>query len=190
MSQPAAVGDRGDHGLAPVCFRRVVGGAVRGQLFRLAIDVGWRPALLVGAIAICTSLLGQACTRPGSGDPADGSGTAAADRRVSPGSPFELRPGETVRLGDAGLRIRFLTVRKDSRCPTGVQCPWAGDAEVVLRAFTGADSTDLVLHTDLEPRSVIVGNLDLRLDSLRPHPIAGTTTPAGDYVATLVAVQR
>ncbi|HIK15430.1 MAG TPA: hypothetical protein IGS53_09135 [Leptolyngbyaceae cyanobacterium M33_DOE_097] len=31
------------------------------------------------------------------------------------------------------LKVRFLNVSNDSRCPIGVQCPWAGQATVVIR---------------------------------------------------------
>src|SRR5262245_2914355 len=42
------------------------------------------------------------------------------------GRPFEMKPDEVVAI--QGLRITFEGVADDSRCPTGAQCVWAGDA--------------------------------------------------------------
>jgi hypothetical protein len=42
------------------------------------------------------------------------------------GRPFDVKPAETVTI--QGLRITFEGVSEDSRCPTGAQCMWAGDA--------------------------------------------------------------
>ncbi|WP_240099686.1 hypothetical protein [Thermomonas flagellata] len=43
-----------------------------------------------------------------------------------------LDVGETATLDD-GSRLTYLRLVNDSRCPPGVQCIWAGDAEIALR---------------------------------------------------------
>lgn len=47
------------------------------------------------------------------------------------GQPFDLRPGEHVTLED-GVRVSFLYVHADSRCPIDAICVRAGDAVVVV----------------------------------------------------------
>ncbi|HEX7174033.1 MAG TPA: hypothetical protein VF240_01945, partial [Pyrinomonadaceae bacterium] len=37
----------------------------------------------------------------------------------------ELRVGEETTLPDSKIKIRFLSVDNDSRCPQGVNCIWA-----------------------------------------------------------------
>ena len=60
-----------------------------------------------------------------------------------------LGVGEEVFTPDGNLGIRFESVRQDSRCPTDVECPWAGDGEVVLRLQpVGAPAVEQSLHTN------------------------------------------
>lgn len=45
---------------------------------------------------------------------------------------FEIQEGVGLMLTDANLKIRFLGVTQDSRCPKNVQCIWAGNARIAL----------------------------------------------------------
>lgn len=55
---------------------------------------------------------------------------------ATPGQAFSLSPGESVQLPDRAT-LRYVRVSQDSRCPPGVQCIRAGDADVVFE-FTPA----------------------------------------------------
>ena len=123
------------------------------------------------------------CTSPVTISP---DGPRAVATSVEVGRAFDLRVGEEAAVVGTELRIRFDGVRQDSRCPTGVQCVWSGDAEAALRITTPAGPTDLVLHTNVDPRIANASGHLIRLEALRPHPAEGTRIPAGDYVVTLV----
>ena len=113
-------------------------------------------------------------------------GPRTAISRVTVGSAFDLRVGEVAEVAGTGVRIRFDGVRQDSRCPTSVQCVWSGDAELALRITTPAGSTDLLLHTHVDPRTANVAGHLLRLEELRPYPVQTTAIPASEYVARLI----
>ena len=75
---------------------------------------------------------------------------------IDSGGSFFLSPGEATRLVD-GTGVRYLQVSSDSRCRPGVQCVWAGRAEIQLRItppsnIDGAESStgELLLSTDLD----------------------------------------
>ena len=55
-----------------------------------------------------------------------------AGQTVSPGQESELAPGQTVTIAGTGLSLRFVEIVADSRCPTGVQCIWAGEASALV----------------------------------------------------------
>ena len=114
----------------------------------------------------------------------DGPRTAVS--RAEVGNAFDLRVGEVAEVAGAGVRIRFDGVRQDSRCPTSVQCVWSGDAEVALRITTAGGHADLLLHTNVDPRSANVAGHLLRLEGLRPHPTQSAAIPASEYVASLI----
>src|SRR5688572_10927641 len=73
---------------------------------------------------------------------------AAAAQDVR-GRSFTLKVGQQIFLKQERLRIEFVAVPADSRCPVDVVCVWAGDAEVQLRVRrAGAAQQDLRLHTN------------------------------------------
>ena len=124
-----------------------------------------------------------ACTSPVT---ISGDGPRVVTSRAEVGRAFDLRVGEEAAIAETGVRVRFDSVRQDSRCPTGVQCVWSGDAEVALRITTAGRPADLVLHTNVDPRAANAAGHLVRLEGLRPHPAEGATIPPGEYVATLI----
>lgn len=105
------------------------------------------------------------------------------------GEPFEVKAGDTRRLADDTLSVRFDGVTDDSRCPVGVQCVWEGDAVVQLtleRPPAAAEAR--VLHTSQRfERETEYAGLVVRLVDLQPVPREGATIAPEDYRVTLVA---
>jgi hypothetical protein len=110
-----------------------------------------------------------------------------------PGEPFALGFGDRVTLGEVSASIRFAEVSDDSRCPTQVECVWAGDGAVLLEIMpTVGDVTAETLHTNPEsgPRSTIIDLYELALVRLDPYPEVPGGIAAEDYRATLVLRAR
>src|SRR5688572_19267576 len=63
-------------------------------------------------------------------------GATHHDESAAQAQVLTLQIGETASLGDQGV-LRYVRTVNDSRCPVGVQCVWAGDAEVLFE-FTAA----------------------------------------------------
>ncbi len=87
------------------------------------------------------------------------------------GNEFTVAIDSEVVLSDIGLRIEFLDVTDDSRCPSTVTCVWEGDGAVVLatRFLTDPPVRD-TLHTTLEPNTVIRDGIEIRFVRLDPYP--------------------
>ncbi len=67
--------------------------------------------------------------------------------------------GETQRF-DMDLKVTFLGVKNDSRCPMGVFCIAAGDAEVLLRVQVGNKlPQNISIHTNRKPQKVTLSVL-------------------------------
>lgn len=137
--------------------------------------------------ALLCAFLG-ACDDP-TGVPHDDDRSAIQDPDPSaPSSPAEgellLRIGQEARVPGTIVRVAFLAVRDDSRCPIDVTCVWAGDAHVVLALALGTGpSSDHVLHWNPEagPGSVTLGTYRVSLVSLDPLPRAGEPLPTDAY---------
>jgi hypothetical protein len=106
-------------------------------------------------------------------------------------SDFVLAIGQSVHLAGTSTTVTFEAVPQDSRCPTNVQCVWAGNAEVRLRIATGNSRVETSLNTGVEPRSASAAGVQIELVEVTPAPVAGSPAiPAGDYRARLRARSR
>ena len=98
----------------------------------------------------------------------------------------KLHPGQSVLLPHEGYTITFERVTQDSRCPIGVECIWAGDgaAKLEVKDKTGAVRED-TLHTTLNPQSVQLQQINIRLKTLDPYPVYDVPRDTSKYVVTL-----
>lgn len=97
---------------------------------------------------------------------------------------FTLQVGDEREIPGTRLRLGFLGVAEDSRCPTDVECVWEGDAEVRLALTTENGNRELFsLHTSLEPRAARMGGAYIELVELIPHPTQAGTILPGSYRA-------
>lgn len=109
-------------------------------------------------------------------------GCASGDVRAAPlGQPVTLQVGERVALpGDASLR--YVGVTADSRCPPGVQCIRAGDADVAFE-FTSPAGTAVPVSVNIpEAPTARIGKWQLTLLSLESGEAPQATVqvdPAG-----------
>ena len=129
-------------------------------------------ALLVSATACMTP------SQPGT------PGTLTPTIQAEVGREFDIAVGQEAKLQGSNVVIRFRGVTNDSRCPSDVQCVWAGNA-VAGFDLSGAAQSDASLNTTLDPKSVSYAGYTIALVGLKPTPKSGSTIPALEYVATL-----
>ncbi len=120
---------------------------------------------------------------------------AASCARIAPLEPwveapldavFPLRVGQQAVIEDTPLRLRFVSVPEDSRCPVDVDCVWEGDAQVrLLLSFADSAEQTLDLHTSLEPRFESVRGYRITLERLEPAPRSEERIPQERYAADL-----
>jgi hypothetical protein len=121
---------------------------------------------------------------------ASGAPSAAASANVTLGQPFELRVGRSATVAGEGLTVSFQAVPSDSRCPTGVQCVWAGNAVVQVVLSKDGKAFGAELNTNQEPTSVDYLNYNVALVSLAPYPTAnGGAISQSQYRATFVVTK-
>ena len=113
------------------------------------------------------------------------SGPTAPDR-VPTGEPFDVRVGESALTTD-DLRIKFDTVRSDSRCPMDALCVRAGEAVIAVTvARVGEVGVGRELDTTPARSSTTYLNFTITLSSLQPYPRSDRQIQPADYVATFV----
>ena len=105
---------------------------------------------------------------------------------------FTLSPGEVAAIEDADLRLQFVRVTGDSRCPGDAICIQGGDATVqVLATGDDGDSSLLGLHTgDSSQASAVYQGVRISLVELQPYPFSSLPPiQPDDYRATLTATR-
>jgi len=131
---------------------------------------------LASGLCVTAMLLLGACATAPRGDEC----SASPSPCVAPGESFAVDTiGRRVTPGD--LRITLGDVPEDSRCPTGVQCVWAGRARVLMRVDSANYQRSIQLRTDSATTSVF--GHTLTLDSVLPRPRAGQQIARGQYRA-------
>ncbi|MDH7604161.1 MAG: hypothetical protein QHH13_04605 [Melioribacter sp.] len=89
-------------------------------------------------------------------------------------------------LLDDNIAITFDDVAADSRCPLYAICVWAGDGEVKLSISKDDVITQTSLHTTLEPKSAVVFDYVIKLNSLMPYPEIDKEIKKEDYKIELI----
>lgn len=94
---------------------------------------------------------------------------------------FILEPGQTAVLNSDDLTVKFVKIVSDSRCPTGVQCIWAGEVSSLIEISYQNQKKEMVLKLLGSGE----GN-DLFTDykisfTVEPYPEYGKELKAEDY---------
>lgn len=110
--------------------------------------------------------------------------TSSNDPRL--GEEFELGYGKQVSLNNRELSIKFEELLEDSRCPEGVACVWAGNAEVALQI----NDQEATLNTYLEPKETNISSYHIALISVSPYPIFTMAFQKEDYIVRLVVTEN
>jgi hypothetical protein len=114
---------------------------------------------------------------------------ACSSSPVQPDGPVDVRlvlaPGQATDIPAAAIRLRFVGVFGDSRCPADAICILGGDAIVRVEVTpSGAAPVPYDLHTG-DGRPVRHGDLTIALENLSPYPFSNRTIAPSDYRATL-----
>jgi hypothetical protein len=111
---------------------------------------------------------------------------AVAGPTVVVNERFTLAPGEVATVRDVDLRVRFVVVTGDSRCPADALCIQGGDAIVHVSVFDDGTTSAYELHTGDSSRATVTHKqIRIGLVELQPYPFSSRTIAPGDYRATL-----
>jgi hypothetical protein len=104
-----------------------------------------------------------------------------------------LKAGQQRSGVHSRLKIKFIAVTEDSRCPMGANCIWAGNAKVKFEVIgrTGGRKT-FEANTTTGPKGDQFDGWAIDLVSLTPSPKMGSTLNPRSYQArfTITRLQR
>ena len=88
-----------------------------------------------------------------------------------------------------GLKIEFVELVEDSRCPADVQCVWAGNAKIKIRVTKNRKSQVLELEMIDKGMKPNFGNYQLKLKALTPELRSNVRINRNGYVATIAVTK-
>ncbi|MGI8917118.1 MAG: hypothetical protein ACR2H6_00860 [Pyrinomonadaceae bacterium] len=108
------------------------------------------------------------------------------------GKEFSIKVGEQLKFEGTNLQVKFTGVPQDSRCPSNVNCVWAGNAEVVLEWLADKCPTSITLNTHGTPtgNESKVRGYRVKLIMLEPYPHSEKKISPSDYTATLLVAKE
>ena len=116
-----------------------------------------------------TALLLSACTSP----------QASEEISIELNKNFPLRINQTAVLEEKDFQIKFLEITEDSRCPSDVDCFWAGQ---VIAKLQSKNNAEISLKTQEEK---IIENYKVQLLDIQPYPKTSQKIESTNYIATL-----
>lgn len=84
-----------------------------------------------------------------------------------------------------GLKIAFVELVEDSRCPADVECVWAGNAKIKVRVTKNGKSQVLDLEMVTKGMKPNFGNYRLTLKAVSPELRSNVRINRNGYVATI-----
>lgn len=111
--------------------------------------------------------------------------TIPPDGAASLDQPFTLSIGQTVTF-ERTTSFTFVNVTGDSRCPTGVQCVWAGIVSTKIQMTQGGAQASVTITADKDPASLSLNGMtyQVTLTNVTPYPVRPGPIAPEDYRAT------
>jgi hypothetical protein len=103
-------------------------------------------------------------------------------------SKFLLQPTQSAQIKSEELKVTFVTVLADSRCPADVVCVWQGRADIELFVQKGDDegiTVYLSVGGDSSPEKLVFDMYLIQFLELAPYPYSTQTIKPEEYTATI-----
>jgi hypothetical protein len=104
------------------------------------------------------------------------------------GTPFQLAIDQKAECS-CGAPTIVLKDIQDSRCPTDVDCIWAGEVKAVLEVNGMSMTLGLSPNIEVEPSGSVDGYI-IELLAVTPYPQSANSIPSKDYRAELKVVDE
>jgi hypothetical protein len=113
----------------------------------------------------------------------------SAGVNAKPNNSVFVKIGHEKTTSKGNMRVKFLEMIEDSRCPRDVQCIQAGNASIRVRVTRGGRSQVMVLNTNRPSEGAFFAGYRFALTALTPEPASNIRINRNGYVATIEFVK-
>lgn len=97
--------------------------------------------------------------------------------------------GESVTFKDHGIKLNFLDVLDDSRCPSDVDCVWEGTVSLMINIqYNSQDLGNFILNSSNLHKASFMGYY-VKFKELEPYPISTEIILKTSYNATFIVAE-
>jgi hypothetical protein len=108
-------------------------------------------------------------------------------KAILPETQFQLKVNQTLTMDSYGIKVTFLNIISDSRCPYDVTCIWQGEARALVNIIeNNQDRGNFTLSTLSGHDQIVFGTHTLHLLQVKPSVSSTKKISHADYVITLV----
>jgi hypothetical protein len=104
--------------------------------------------------------------------------------------PFQLKINQTGFIKSENIKILILNVTEDSRCPSDVECIWAGQVTIllnILKNFQSLGEFNLTIPGESDEIAIIeFDGYSLKMIKVDPYPISTQEIELSDYIITFI----
>jgi hypothetical protein len=102
---------------------------------------------------------------------------------------LEVRINREKTAARSRLRVKFVKLVEDSRCPVDTNCVWAGNAKIKIRVAKNGRSRTLELNSNTGPKVADFAGYSFKLAGLMPQPRSNIRIDRNGYVASIEIVK-
>jgi hypothetical protein len=108
--------------------------------------------------------------------------SSTVDVQAKLGQEFSLVIGQNAKIASENMQIKFLAVMGDSRCPSGAQCIWAGEAKcnITITLYDREQTVTLTQPGGSSPTLTNFKGYSLNFN-LTPYPQVGKSIEDKEY---------
>jgi len=97
----------------------------------------------------------------------------------------KVQVNKQARVSGTKFTVKFLELVEDSRCPTGSNCVWAGNAKIKIQITKNGKSPKTLELNSNGPETAAFDGYTFKLIALTPHPAINIRINRNGYVATI-----
>ena len=97
----------------------------------------------------------------------------------------KVQINEQARITGTKVTVKFLELVEDSRCPTGTNCVWAGNAKIKVQITKNGKSPKILELNSNGPETAAFDGYIFKLTALTPHPAINIRINRNGYIATI-----
>lgn len=105
--------------------------------------------------------------------------------QMKTGREVKVQVNNQARVAGTKYTVKFVEMVEDSRCPTGTNCVWAGNAKIKIQITKNGKTPKILELNSNGPETAAFDGHTFKLTALTPHPAMNIRINRNGYIATI-----